>query len=138
MRRVRSLRLWSALLVVSGLLVVADDPASAASLTGLSVRPSNPAANASGSSLYTLSLSGSSGTTARCIEARFEGNDSTVPAPSHPGWLYSGGSTTDGSKITLSTPSQSFMGSIAAYTGAVPSEGLHVTFDGYIGGGSGG
>jgi hypothetical protein len=60
-----------------------------------------------------------------------------VPAPGQAGWQFQGGAVTDGSTITLTQPAQTFVGSIAAYRSSMPSEGFHVTFDGYMGGGGG-
>jgi hypothetical protein len=111
--------------------------ADAATLTAFSVTPADPSANSAVATTYSLAFSGTSGTAAKCIRLRFEGDDATLPAPSNSAWQFQGGSTTDGSAVTLTTASQSFTGSIGAYRVPLPSEGFHATFDGYIGGGGG-
>jgi len=118
-------------------LLATTEPGSAATLTGYSVTPSSPVANAAGSMTYSLGFSAPSATAAKCILVSFESDNGTIPAPSNSAWQYQGGSTSNGSGITLTTPSQSFAGTIGAYVGAVPSEGLHATFNGYMGDGSG-
>lgn len=131
----RCWRTLGPLLACLSFLALGCPEATAAALTSVSLTPGDPTANSSSGTSYTLSLSGASATTARCIAVRFEGNDGTVPAPSSPVWQFQGGSTTDGTKITLNQAGQNFIGSIATYRAGIPAEGFHATFDGYMAGG---
>jgi hypothetical protein len=121
----------------SVLALFVPNSASAATPTSYSVVLADPSANLAAANTYSLAFSNPSATVARCINVRFGGPDGTAPAPNKDGWQYQGGSETDGSTVTLTTALQKFSGTIAAFRASMPSEGFHVTFDGYMGGGGG-
>lgn len=125
------------LAVVVLLTFLPASPAAAAAFSSMSVAPADPTADVASANSYTTTIAGASGTTVRCIKLSFEGDGGTVPSPTTGAWQYQGGSSASGSTITLNSSSQNFVGSIGAFQAALPSDGLHVTFDATIGPGGG-
>lgn len=111
--------------------------ASAATFSQVTVTPQNPIADYAATQSYAVDVRGASGATARCIRAHFVYSSLSLPQPASAHWQYSGGATATSSSITLTTPSQHFAGTAGVYDVALPVDGVHATFDGYMGDGSG-